>query len=114
MMDASISCAVVCLRTSSVLELLEGASAPRIVELAQVARSLLQRAVPPPLVTAFARLGSERSEASFAEICFVSVAGAHVIRQLPAERAIVAVCASPERLGAVLSAARTHHGARSP
>jgi hypothetical protein len=111
MTEQAISCALVCLRTGCVLEMLGGACVPRVTELANAAAALLGEPVPDALVTAFVRLGSEREEPSFPELSFVSAAGAHVLQRLRQDLALVAVSDDPENLGAVLSAARARRSA---
>jgi hypothetical protein len=106
MSEQPISCALVCLRTGSVLELLDGPSIPRVADLANAAAAVLCSPVPRALAAAFVRLGSERDAASFQELSFVSSAGAHVLQQLSQDVALVAVSPDPDNLGAVLAAAR--------
>jgi hypothetical protein len=107
--DPSISYALVCLKTGSVLEVLAPQSTSSGLEdLAAATPELFRADASLQLSAVFARLGASSSGEAFQEIVLVSPARASAVQRLrhPPETALLAQCDDCSKLGLLLSGVR--------
>ncbi|HEX6241055.1 MAG TPA: hypothetical protein VFZ61_09180 [Polyangiales bacterium] len=107
--SAEIVYARVCLRSGTLLEILDGAeSSPKLVDAASAAPELFRADAALHLGPIFTRLGSVGKHEAFQEIVLISTTGAQAVQRLASEPevALLALCQDSGKLGLLLSGLR--------